>query len=254
MRHKYDIVIVGSGPAGLAAAFHLIENQSALKILIIEKNKISSGGLRHDCKQNYTYPIGFPTDIWPEELAHKYLLVVKKHLKPKFKSKKNILMYTRRASELGVKLIDVEQSHIGTDKAIILINYLINQLKHSGIELSFEEEVKSASHQRIYTNKRELEYKKVIVAPGRGGFAFLQRLMDKLGIDYIDNIVDIGIRIETLHQNYSIVDDYYDPKFLFTNKVRTFCTNSGAAYVVKENYDGYFSMNGHSFFILQLFP
>ncbi len=71
--------------------------------------------------------------------------------------------------------------------------------------------------------------------------------MDHFGINYVDNIVDIGIRIETTHQNYSIVDDYYDPKFMFEDKVRTFCTNSGAAYVVKEKYGDYFSINGHSF-------
>ena len=59
MKNKYDVVIVGSGPAGLGSAFHLIENNPRLKILIIEQHKISSGGLLNDCKQNYTYPIGF---------------------------------------------------------------------------------------------------------------------------------------------------------------------------------------------------
>ena len=53
-------------------------------------------------------------------------------------------------------------------------------------------------------------------------------------------------------QYYPIVRDYYDPKFLFPQKVRTFCTNSGKAYVVKEKYAGrsgrdYFSINGHAF-------
>jgi uncharacterized FAD-dependent dehydrogenase len=76
--------------------------------------------------------------------------------------------------------------------------------------------------------------------------------MDALGVPYIDNVVDIGLRIETREGCYPIVRDYYDPKFLFPEKVRTFCTNSGRAYVVKEKYTGrsgrdYFSVNGHSF-------
>jgi len=71
--------------------------------------------------------------------------------------------------------------------------------------------------------------------------------MDDLGINYIDNIVDVGIRIEVREENYKIVKDYYDPKFLFPDNVRTFCTNSGSAYVVKEKYESYHSVNGHSF-------
>jgi uncharacterized FAD-dependent dehydrogenase len=77
-------------------------------------------------------------------------------------------------------------------------------------------------------------------------------MMDNLKVPYIDHIVDIGIRIETRIDNYPIVRDYYDPKFIFPDKVRTFCTNSGAAHVVMEKYTTaagkpYFSVNGHAF-------
>jgi len=103
----------------------------------------------------------------------------------------------------------------------------------------------------LITDKRELQYDSLIVAPGRGGFAFLQRLMEELGIKYRDNVVDIGVRIETTEEHYPIVSDYYDPKFLFPKKTRTFCTNSRAAYVVQERYgdekQGYwYSINGHA--------
>ncbi len=92
----------------------------------------------------------------------------------------------------------------------------------------------------------------LVIAPGRKGFAFLQKLMDSLGVPYVDNVVDIGLRLETREANYPIVRDYYDPKFHFPQKVRTFCTNSGRAFVVKEKYDAadgsaYFSVNGHAF-------
>jgi uncharacterized FAD-dependent dehydrogenase len=70
--------------------------------------------------------------------------------------------------------------------------------------------------------------------------------MDTLDVSYSDNIVDIGIRVETKEQHYPIVRDYYDPKILFPEKVRTFCTNSGSAHIVREKYKGYFSVNGHS--------
>ena len=70
--------------------------------------------------------------------------------------------------------------------------------------------------------------------------------MNTVGVTYSDNIVDIGVRVEMKEENYSIVKDYYDPKILFPNKVRTFCTNSGCAHIVREKYKGYYSVNGHS--------
>ncbi|HDQ13892.1 MAG TPA: pyridine nucleotide-disulfide oxidoreductase, partial [Sediminispirochaeta sp.] len=53
-------------------------------------------------------------------------------------------------------------------------------------------------------------------------------------------------------EHYPIVADYYDPKFYFPGKVRTFCTNSGNAFVVQERYETehkevYHSVNGHAF-------
>ena len=102
------------------------------------------------------------------------------------------------------------------------------------------------------TNLREIGYKTILVAPGRQGFKFLQDIMHSLDVPYMDNIVDIGIRVETRLEHYPIVKDYYDPKFYFPEKVRTFCTNSGNAHVVKEKYttkrgDVWYSVNGHAY-------
>jgi uncharacterized protein len=71
--------------------------------------------------------------------------------------------------------------------------------------------------------------------------------MDDNKISYSDNVVDVGWRIETKRENYPVIEDIYDPKFYFPGQdVRTFCTNSGAAYVVQEMYSEYASVNGHS--------
>jgi uncharacterized FAD-dependent dehydrogenase len=71
--------------------------------------------------------------------------------------------------------------------------------------------------------------------------------MERMGIAYIDNVVDVGIRVEAQADNYPIVKDYYDPKFYFPDDVRTFCTNSGHARVVLERYQGFSLVNGHAF-------
>jgi uncharacterized FAD-dependent dehydrogenase len=76
--------------------------------------------------------------------------------------------------------------------------------------------------------------------------------MTQAGIRFTDNSIDIGIRIETKQERYPIVKDYYDPKFLFPDRTRTFCTNSGSAHVVQEKYVSsigaeYYMVNGHAF-------
>lgn len=246
---KYDIIIIGSGPSGLGSAFEIAQN-SELKVAIFDKSKVSSGGLRNDCKQNYTYPVGFPKELWIKEEADRLLEKTAEILKPEYESKKNIAMYLARAERLGVDLLDIKQSHVGTDCSIALINNLINELKKLSVDIYFEKEVNSIDyekHQIVLQDKSTYQFKKLIIGPGRAGFKWLQNVMNNLGVKFIDNNVDIGVRIETKKKYYPIVEDYYDPKFLFKNKVRTFCTNSGSAHVVQEKYENYYSVNGHSF-------
>ena len=250
MMKKYDIIIIGSGPAGLGAAYELC---GKFNVCIIEKLAYSSGGLRNDCKQNYTYPVGFPESLWSREEADLFLERVKTYLTPTFKERTNVEVYHDRAKKIGVDLLNIDQYHVGTDRAKKLIDDIVRDLTSKGVDFHFNAEVIS-----VDGKNRTLEFRtdaatdsfafdRLIVAPGRSGFSFLQTMMDTLGIPYIDNTVDIGIRVETKLEHYPIVKDYYDPKFLFPNGVRTFCTNSGYAQVVQERYDSFYSVNGHAF-------
>lgn len=125
---KFDTIIIGSGPAGLGAAFHISENSNK-KILLIDKESISVGGLRNDCKQNYLFPIGFPKEYWNEKVASELLEIVAQHLKPTYEKQNNIKKYVERAEKISVKLLEIKQAHVGTDKSKILISNLIEQLK-----------------------------------------------------------------------------------------------------------------------------
>lgn len=247
----YDIIIIGTGPAGLGAAFHLAEHSPSLSILMIDQEKICSGGLLNDCKQNYTYPIGFAAENWTNEEAERLLPLVEKWLQPTIKEKQNLEVYRRRAERLGVILLDVRQAHVGTDRSRALIQRLLDELARRGVRFLLEREVTdvfddTAGTGIVIAGTEKLRGRKVIVAPGRKGFSFLQQVMERMGIAYIDNVVDVGIRVETTLDNYPIVNDYYDPKFLFPNGVRTFCTNSGHARVVLERYQGFSLINGHA--------
>ncbi len=250
-KYDYDLIIVGTGPAGLGAAFHLSASLPSLSILMIDRERYCSGGLLNDCKQNYTYPIGFNDGIWTREEAERLLQIVEQHLQPVIKPKQNISIYQNRARRLGVSLLDVRQAHVGTDRSKHLIHKLRSELEQRGVRFMLEQEVTDIINctdgvKVVVASGKTLNCSKVITAPGRKGFEFLQKVMERMGIAFIDNEVDIGIRIETRQENYQIVADYYDPKFMFPDKVRTFCTNSGHARVVLEQYQGFSLVNGHS--------
>jgi uncharacterized FAD-dependent dehydrogenase len=252
MEH-YDTIIVGTGPAGLGAAFEILGRRPASSLLLLDKNEYSSGGLRNDCKMNFSWPIGFPEHCWEKATAEAYLARVEAFLEPKILEKRNLERYEHRAQKLGVDLLRVRQAHLGTDGGLELIKRLVAELKRLGASVCLGEAATALRHEGrvLVTEAQELSYGDLIVAPGRGGFSFLQDLMAKAGVDFVDNIVDIGVRVETREEHYPIVGDYYDPKFLFPKKTRTFCTNSRAAHVVQERYDapggGYwYSVNGHA--------
>jgi hypothetical protein len=246
-----DVIIIGTGPAGLGAAFHLIESDPSLKILMVDREKICSGGLLNDCKQNYTFPIGFAEEYWTKANADALLPLVERRLRPAILEKRNLERYQRRAEKLGVSLIDVKQAHVGSDKSKDLIRRLMAELEELGVGVRLQTEVLEVfggdgGAGVTLAGGKKVAAGAVVVAPGRKGFRFLKKVMEQLGVGYTDNIVDIGIRLETKAEHYSIVRDYYDPKMYFAKSVRTFCTNSGHARVVLEQYQDFRLVNGHA--------
>jgi len=251
MEH-YDVAIIGTGPAGLGAAFSLLEARPDLRIALVDRNQYSSGGLRNDCKMNFSWPVGFPEDDWDRAGAERYLERVEAFLSPAIMGRYDVDVYSRRAERLGCRLLEIRQAHLGTDGGLALIKRLVSDLERRGAAPALGETVLSvdAAARVVVTDRRELSFKAALVAPGRAGFAFLQEVMRSNGVPFIDNVVDVGVRVELNEDRYPIVKDYYDPKFLFPKKVRTFCTNSRAAHVVQEKYEDeagvWYSVNGHA--------
>ena len=86
---------------------------------------------------------------------------------------------------------------------------------------------------------------------GRSGSSWLSEVLAHHGVEFQNNKVDVGVRVET---NNIVMDDInkslYEGKFIFNTSVgttvRTFCSNP-SGHVVIENHHGVMVCNGHSY-------
>ncbi|MGQ9779844.1 MAG: NAD(P)/FAD-dependent oxidoreductase [Bacillota bacterium] len=169
------------------------------------------------------------------------------------------------ASKYNIQLIPCPVRHLGTELAAQVLERMYRYLVLEGrVEFSprtYVEEILTDEKRRevrgaILRRNGETEEARanfVVVAPGRGGAAWLQRQTEKLGIPTESNEVDIGVRVEVPN---SIMDpltkDLYEAKLVyysdtFDNRVRSFCMNPGGV-VSEEHYDGEIAVvNGHSY-------
>jgi uncharacterized FAD-dependent dehydrogenase len=183
----------------------------------------------------------------------------------------------KRAIQAGLKLVDCPIRHLGTEKAQEIYRRIQDYLAENGVDLMYETccediilegetclgaYVKSqaeASAPGLETvagprgGRYEIRAEHTVVATGRRGADWFERLCSQHGIAHNPGTVDIGVRVEVRNEIMEDVNNVlYESKLIgfpppFKNKVRTFCQNPGG-YVSQENYDNDLAVvNGHSY-------
>ncbi len=282
---EYDVVIIGAGPAGLFAAYELVEN-SKLKILIIEMGKAvdkrkcpmwitgecakcepcnilsgvgGSGGLS-DGTLNIRPDIGgnlyeFLSEEEAWDLVKYVDKIYVKHGAPEKlyqATPKEEEILSRKAASAGVEFVQIPQRHIGSDHTPEVIKSIENYLRKKGVDFLIETKVEDILNDGVKLSTGEkIKARYIIAAPGRSGASWLVNQAKKLGIEISHGPIDVGVRVEVpaiIMEPVCKINR--DPKFHIITKtyddfVRTFCVNH-KGYVVKEVYDEYIGVNGHS--------
>ena len=170
----------------------------------------------------------------------------------------------KRAISAGLKLVDCPIRHLGTEKAQDLYYAIEQHLLNNGVEILFGCECETL----LLDNRQgrclgivakqngqsmEIEAKRTIIATGRRGADWLEKLCAEYNIAHQPGTVDIGVRVEVRNEIMETVNRaLYESKLIgypkpFKNKVRTFCQNPGG-FVSQENYDNELAVvNGHSY-------
>ena len=164
--------------------------------------------------------------------------------------------WSRKAALAGMKLERNVLRHMGTDLSMKVMERMYASFRDS-FEVRLNTEVVALNKEGGRISGVTLqggEYipaKRVLVAPGRRGAAWLADQCSKLGIRILRNPVDLGVRVELPAEVMDpITQDLYEPKLRFASTtfddpVRTFCVNPRGE-VITEYYDDVVTVNGHS--------
>ena len=168
----------------------------------------------------------------------------------------------KRAIRAGLKLVDCPIRHLGTEKAQDIYYSIEQELARRGVEMLFGYECTTLLlHDGtcrgvcVTDGKTEMQIEAAttVVATGRRGADWLERICQENDIAHQPGTVDIGVRVEVRNEVMETVNEtLYESKLVgypkpFKNKVRTFCQNPGG-FVSQENYDNDLAVvNGHSY-------
>ena len=168
----------------------------------------------------------------------------------------------KRAIKAGLKLVDCPIRHLGTEKAQSLYLAIEKHLQKNGVEILFGYEctnliLNGASCLGVVISngkdERTVMAEHTVIATGRRGADWLEKICAEHSIAHQPGTVDIGVRVEVRNEVMETVNRVlYESKLVgypkpFKNKVRTFCQNPGG-FVSQENYDNDLAVvNGHSY-------
>lgn len=168
----------------------------------------------------------------------------------------------KRAISAGLRLVDCPIRHLGTEKNHEIYYAIEKYLLENGVEILFGCEcrniiLKDGRCLGIQATQGGQDFEiladDTVIAGGRRGADWLEKICAEYNIAHQPGTVDIGVRVEVRNEVMEKVNKVlYESKLIgyprpFKNKVRTFCQNPGG-FVSQENYDNDLAVvNGHSY-------
>ncbi|MEM3609184.1 MAG: NAD(P)/FAD-dependent oxidoreductase [Candidatus Bathyarchaeia archaeon] len=254
---KYDVIIVGAGPAGIFSALEITE-KTKLSVLMLDRGPdinqrkcpasrgfecvncepclLLSGwggaGAFSDGKLTLSTEVGgwLNQYVSQEELEKLVKHVDEIYLKfgatehSYGEELEKIDEIERKASLAGLKLIRQKIRHMGTERCAQTLKKMRQELNG---KVDFRPKtdikgliVKGDMVEGVETvNGEKFFGKYVIVAPGRSGAEWLQTEAQALGLKTLNNPVDVGIRVEVLASVMEeLTNTLYEPKLIYYSK------------------------------------
>ena len=277
MAKKYDVIIVGGGPAGIFTALELSQ-ASDLNILLVEKGKdidkrsslvcgLGGAGAFSDGKLTLTPQVGGRLRDYLGEGDTEALIKYVDNIYLKFGAPKKLYGtgdkvddIRHQASLIELRLTPMPLRHLGTERCRSVLkamrDYLNSRLEFKLELMASTVIVDNGEVRGIETETGErFDCHYLILAPGREGADWLSKEAKRLNLTTYNNPVDVGIRVEVpVAVMEELVSVLYEAKLEFLSKsfddrIRTFCM-CPAGEVIMETTGGcdpVITVNGHSY-------
>lgn len=287
----WDVGIIGCGIAGIYAGYELVKLNPELKVILLEQGEnihtrscpiiahktkecisctncaimrgFGGAGAFSDGKYNFTTEFGgWLKEYLPEETIMDLINYVDS-VNMEFgatdvfysTASEPAMKLEKKALENDLHLLAAKVKHLGTENNLSILKNIFEYMKDK-VTFVFDTCVADINVQSdgyvLDTDKGDINCRVLIAAPGRSGAEWFSNQCNKLGLDLLNNQVDIGVRIELPAKVFEhITDAVYESKLIYRTKqygdtVRTFCMNP-YGHVVMENVDGLMTVNGHSY-------
>ncbi len=254
MGQRYDVIVVGAGPAGIFTALELSRYNLSVAIFEqgppLEKRRcpvlspprpcircnpcaITSGfggaGAFSDGKLTLSREIGGNLkELIPEEQFDQLLeevdAIYRAHGAPDHiygTDQEAIDRIRYEAQRRHLILIPSRLRHMGTDGGFRVLQSFARALESQGVEMHFREAVAeilvdSEGARGVRTHRGTYEARFVVVVPGRGGADWMAREARRLRIPMWPNPVDLGVRVEipAIHME-PLTQVLYEPKLVY---------------------------------------
>ncbi len=281
---RYDVIIVGAGPAGMFAAYYLCEH-SDLNVLLIEKGKaplrrkcpmtaldecqrckpcnilsgVGGAGLFSDGKLNYIHKLG-KTDLtqFMSRADAQHLIdeteLIFNHFGmdgPVYPTDMDTAKAIRKtAKRYGIDLLIIKQKHLGSDRLPDYIAGMAEHLRSRGVVMHTSEEVRDIIVQKdriagVVTNRKSYDAPHVILAPGRAGADWMGKLAEQHGLGLRQRGIEVGVRVE-VHSDIlqDLCNIIYDPTFFIQTSKYDDQTRTFCT-----NLGGYVAMENYNRFV-----
>lgn len=257
MDHKYDVAIIGAGPAGIFAAYELVMLNPKVKVVMIDSGQdiytrtcpiaekqaqhcancnpcsimrgFGGAGAYSDGKFNFTTQFGgWLIDYLPEKLLTALIDYVdginRKYGAPaEFFTTKNSKI-RREALAHDLHLLDAKVRHLGTENNLRILEGMYEFLKDK-VVMMFNTHVaefsKTGGEFSLTLQDREERIccTYLVAAPGRAGAEWFAGKGKEKGLSFMNNQVDVGVRVEIPAEIFQhITDEVYEAKLVYRTK------------------------------------